>query len=64
MTGIVRAAFGPCDPIVYKPHFGPNGTFYRWREWALQTRLLVKNRHKLYMPDGARASDEDESSGK
>ncbi len=53
MTAVVRAAFGPREPIVYKPELGAESTFYRWRPWALTRHILVKSKGKLYMPEGS-----------
>ena len=50
---VVRAAFGPRDPIVYKPELGAESTFYRWRQWAVKQHILVKSKGKLYMAAGA-----------
>jgi putative DNA primase/helicase len=49
MTSAVQAAFKPNEPVVWKPSLGSERTFYRWRKWALEHRLLVQNGGKVYL---------------
>ena len=38
------------EPIVYRPSLGPECTFYRWKKWAVDRRLLVQSSGKVYLP--------------
>jgi hypothetical protein len=49
----VRAMFGADEPIVWKRELGPNGTFYRWRDWAVENnRVVVVDRKYIWTPFG------------
>ena len=49
MMSAVQATFKPDEPIVYRPSFGPERTFYRWRKWAVERKLLVQTDGKVYL---------------
>ena len=46
----VQAAFGPDEPILWRPSLGPERTFYRWKKWAVDHKLLVQTAGKVYLP--------------
>lgn len=48
-TAAVRRDFKPDEPITYRKHLGPNATFYRWRDWALEHGVLFQNRGEYYL---------------
>ena len=56
MLSAVQAAFKPDEPIVWRPSLGPERTFYRWRKWAIDKRLVVETKGKAYLPAGVAAS--------
>lgn len=57
ITSAVQAAFKPNEPVVWQPSLGPERTFYRWKRWALEQRLLVQTDGKVYLaPGGVRVS--------
>ena len=41
--------FKPGDEVVYSPDLGANGTFYRWRDDAMDRGLVVHHSGKYYM---------------
>lgn len=49
VTAAVRAVFKPGEPVTYSDALGPESTFYRWKKWALDRRILMqrKGRHCL-----------------
>jgi hypothetical protein len=49
MTSAVQAAFKPDEPIVYRESLGPQRTFYRWKKWAVDRRLVVQSNGKTYL---------------
>jgi len=53
MHARVRQMFGASESIVWKRELGPNGTFYRWRDWAVENnRVVVVNRKYVWSPLG------------
>jgi hypothetical protein len=50
MMSAVQATFKLNEPIVYRPSLGPERTFYRWKKWAVDRRLLVQSNGKVYLP--------------
>ena len=50
MMASVQATFKPGEPIVWRESLGPSATFYRWRKWALERRLVVQSNGKLFLP--------------
>ena len=50
MMSAVQATFKLNEPIVYRPSLGPERTFYRWKKWAVDRRLLVQSSGKVYLP--------------
>lgn len=44
----VRTKYGPDEPIKYLPSLGPEKTFYRWREWAVERGNVIKAGKKYY----------------
>jgi hypothetical protein len=48
-TAAVRREFKRDEPITYKRCLGPNATFYRWREWALEHGVIFQNRGEYYL---------------
>jgi hypothetical protein len=49
ITSAVQEAFRPDEPVVYRPSFGSDSTFYRWRAWAIDRKVLVQNGGKVYL---------------
>jgi len=49
ITSAVQAAFNADEPVVYRPSFGSEATFYRWRKWAIAHKLLVQSDGKSYV---------------
>jgi hypothetical protein len=49
VTAAVRAVFKPGEPVTYCESLGPESTFYRWKKWAVDRRILMhrKGRHCL-----------------
>ena len=41
--------FKPGDEVIYSPELGANGTFYRWRDDAVDTGQVVHHSGKYYM---------------
>ncbi|HVP54937.1 MAG TPA: AAA family ATPase [Candidatus Eisenbacteria bacterium] len=57
MLSAIHAAFGPNEPIEYRPSLGPERTFYRVKKWAIERRMLVVSNGKAYLPaDGVRVN--------
>lgn len=57
MTAAVQAAFKPNEPIVYRESLGPERTFYRWKKWAIDRRVVVRSNAQIYVaPTGIRIS--------
>jgi len=54
VTAAVRAVFKPGEPVTYCESLGPESTFYRWKRWATDRRILMrlKGKHCL-APTGA-----------
>jgi hypothetical protein len=45
----VLAAFKPGDQVVYSPDFGPQATFYRWRQQAVKDGKVVYHRGAYFV---------------
>ena len=50
MMSAIQAAFGPNEPIEYRPPLGPERTFYRCKKWAIKRKLLVMSNGRAYLP--------------
>jgi hypothetical protein len=48
-TQAVRREFKADEPIAYKKCLGPNATFYRWRDWAVENGIIFENRGEFYL---------------
>lgn len=58
MTATIRAAFQPFEVVTYQMSLGPESTFYRWKQWALAERILVKRKGRVYLaPVGFKAAE-------
>lgn len=54
VTAAVRAVFKPGEPVTYCESLGPESTFYRWKRWATDRRILVKRKGKFCLaPTGS-----------
>jgi hypothetical protein len=49
MTSAVQSAFKADEPIVYRESLGPERTFYRWKKWAVERKLIVQSNGKTYL---------------
>jgi hypothetical protein len=47
VTAAVRAVFKPGEPVTYCESLGPESTFYRWKRWATDRRILMRLKGKL-----------------
>jgi len=50
MMSAVQAAFKQDEPIVWRPSLGPERTFYRFKKWAVDNKLLVQTGGRTYLP--------------
>ncbi|HEV2132637.1 MAG TPA: AAA family ATPase [Terracidiphilus sp.] len=46
VTAAVRAVFKPGEPVTYSESLGPESTFYRWKRWATERRILMRLKGK------------------
>lgn len=46
VTAAVRAVFKPGEPVTYCESLGPESTFYRWKRWATDRRILMRLKGK------------------
>jgi AAA domain len=49
MMSAVQASFAPDEPIVYRESLGPPATFYRWKKWAINRRLVIQSNGDMYL---------------
>jgi hypothetical protein len=49
VTTAVRAVFKPGEPVTYCESLGPESTFYRWKRWATDRRILMRLKGKHYL---------------
>ena len=51
-TAAVRREFKRDEPIVYRRSLGAESTFYRWRGWALDRKLIFQSDEEYYLSPG------------
>jgi|GEM_PF-2062282 hypothetical protein len=55
ITQAVQSTFKLDEPIVHRPCLGSERTFYRWKKWAHERRLIIQTGGKTYLsPTGVR----------
>ncbi|HEX6503109.1 MAG TPA: AAA family ATPase [Terriglobales bacterium] len=60
-TVVVRSEFKRDEPIVYRRCLGASSTFYRWRDWAEEHKVIFKSGGEYYLrPTGVTWSEVDE----
>lgn len=49
MMSLIQATFKPSEPIVYRESLGSSSSFYRWRKWAIDRRLVIQSNGKIFL---------------
>jgi hypothetical protein len=49
ITSAAQSLFKAGEPVVWNGSLGPESTFYRWKKWALERRILVQADGKTYL---------------
>lgn len=49
ITSSVQATFKADEPVMWRPSLCPERTFYRWKKWAIERRVVVRSGGQIYV---------------